>query len=718
MKSHPFLWEIGCEEIPADWLPGLIEQLQAQLTQRIEEARLGHSAVEVYGTLRRLVVHVPKLSEKQPDRREEVTGPPARIARTETGEWSKAALGFARKNEIDPAKLVLLETPKGDYVGFVRKVKGLPAFKLLPALMAASLRSLSFSKFMNWDAELADGRGAFVFGRPIRWMVCLLGRRVVPFQIQVGEGWVKSGRKSRGHRFLAPRGKRPGAPFPVSSFSELKRELKRYHVLLDPEERLAKLESQIKKLEQKSRAKRSPSLRGLSMRFLADLVEWPGAVAGSYPKEFSSLPTDVRHTVLIHHQKYIPLKGKPSFIAVTNMPSDPKGFIRKGSERVVVARLRDAKFFWDEDLKIPLENRQDALGGVLFHQRLGSYRLKLDRLVPLARWLAERCDVAVDAVEKAARLAKCDLTTGMVREFPELQGVMGGLYAREQGEPEAVWKAVYSHYRPLGLGEDEDFPLNREGVLVSLADKLDTLAGMFAVGVVPTGSRDPFGLRRAALGVVRLLLEAEAKLELRLDLTPRELVSRALAQVQAELEGGTDPKAEEALYEFFVERLRFAFSRDYRYDEVNAVFALGAVDFAPLEMARRLEAVASLRGSADFEALSIAFKRIRNILGDRQPGEVDAGAFAEDAERDLLAGFLSIEPEVSDHLARGRYGPALRALSRLRPQVDVFFDKVLVMAPEPQLRENRLALLNTLQRQFTRVADLSEIVAGPKAGSS
>ncbi len=714
MRSHPFLWEIGCEEIPADWLPGLLAQLQTQFTRRIEEARLGRPAVKVYGTLRRLVLQAPKLAEKQSDRREEITGPAARIARTESGEWSKAALGFARKNEIDPANLVVLETPKGDYVGFVRKVKGQPAFKLLPALMAASLRSLSFPKFMNWDAEIDDGRGAFSFGRPIRWMVCLLGRRVVPFQIKVNDGVVKAGNKSRGHRFLAPKGSRPGAPFAVSSFSELKRELKRRHVLLDPEERLARLEKQIQKLEQKAHAKRSSQLRGLSLRFLADLMEWPGAVAGSYPKEFSALPTDVRHTVLIHHQKYVPFEGKPSFIAVTNMPSDPKGFIRKGSELVVVARLRDANFFWDEDLKKSLASRRDALDGVLFHERLGSYRLKLDRFVPLSRWLAERCEVPVDAVEKAAELAKCDLTTGMVGEFPELQGVMGGLYAREQGEPDPVWKAVYSHYRPLGLGEDEDFPLNREAVLVSLADKLDTLAGMFAVGVVPTGSRDPFGLRRAALGVVRLLLEAESKLELRLDLTLRELVSRALAQVQEQLEGRADPKAEEALYEFLVERLRFAFSRNFRYDEINAGFALGAVDFAPLEMARRLEAVASLRGSADFEALSIAFKRIRNILGDRQAGEVDAGAFAEDAERDLLAAFLSIEPEVSGHLAQGRYGSALRALSRLRPQVDMFFDKVLVMAPEPRLRENRLALLNTLQRQFTRVADLSEIVAGPK----
>jgi glycyl-tRNA synthetase beta chain len=304
----------------------------------------------------------------------------------------------------------------------------------------------------------------------------------------------------------------------------------------------------------------------------------------------------------------------------------------------------------------------------------------------------------------------------MVTEFTELQGMMGGLYAGEQGESEEVWQAVYSHYRPAGMGDD-DFPLNREGALVSLADKLDTLAGMFAVGVVPTGSRDPFGLRRAALGIVRLLLEAESKLELRLDLSLKELLGRALDGVREQLGEKVDPGAQEALHEFFVERVRFALSRRFRYDEINAVFALGALDEALLELERRLEAVASLRGSADFEALSIAFKRVRNILRDQRTGEVEPSEFAEDAERELWTAFLAIEPAASSHLAQGSYAEALRVLSRLRPQVDRFFDKVLVMAPEIRLRENRLALLSTLQRQFTRVADLSEIVAGPKAGA-
>ena len=490
MKSRPFLWEIGCEELPAGWLPGLLEELRDSFDGRIRELGIGGSDVEVYGTSRRLVVHVPKLPDRQSDRREVNTGPPARIARTESGEWSQAALGFAKKNDVDIKKLTVIETPKGKYVGFVRKVKGQSTSNLLPDLMAATLRSLSFPKFMNWDAEIPDGKGAFTFGRPIRWIMCVFGNRVVPFEIRVGDETIKASSKTRGHRFLAPNQSMPGSSFTVSSFRQYKSALKRHYVMVDPEERRKRLESEIRKLEKKAGAKRPPRCESLSTRYLADLVEWPGAVLGSYPKEFSSLPIDVRHTVLIHHQKYLPLQRKSSFIAVTNMPSDPKRYIRKGSERVVVARLRDAKFFWDEDLKTELEDRKSKLAGVLFHEKLGSYALKAERLVPLSRWLAERCGVNVPPVERAAVLCKCDLTTGMVGEFPELQGVMGGLYASEHGEPEEVWKAVYSHYRPAGLGDVDDFPQNPEGAMVSLADKVDTLAGMFSVGVTPTGSRE------------------------------------------------------------------------------------------------------------------------------------------------------------------------------------------------------------------------------------
>ena len=643
------------------------------------------------------------------------------MAKTAEGEWSPAALGFARKNQLTPADLKVLQTKKGDYLGFVREVKGQPALELLPGILATTLRRMSFPKFMNWDAEIEDGGGAFAFGRPIRWMVCLLGNKVVPFEIRVaGKVRVRASNKTRGHRFLAPPGKKPNVPFAVTSFRDLERRLEKYFVVLDPTDREARLEREIRRLEKKAGAKRIADLGGLTNRILADLVEWPGAVLGKYPKEFTALPEEIRYTVLLHHQKYVPLQKAPAFVAVTNMPSDRKGYIRKGSERVVVARLRDAQFFWNEDLKQPLEGRLERLGGVLFHEKLGSYRDKVNRIVPLASWLTKEAGRSADPVERAARLAKCDLATDMVREFPELQGVMGGLYAREQGEPEEVSAAIGTHYRPLSLEADEDFPANATGAIVSLADKLDTLAGMFAVGVEPTGSRDPFGLRRQALGVIRILLEGEERVGLKLEVSLRELLARAWRNltVPPVLLPQERLKVPDELGEFLTERLRYVFSRDFRFDEINAVFAVGVLDRPVEELRRRLTAVAHLRGSADFEALSVAFKRVRNILSDDKLPPVDSEVFVEEAEKELWTSFRTVEPGASELIAQGRFAEALRVLSRLRPQVDTFFDRVLVMAPDPQLRQNRLALLSTLQRLFTRVADLSEIVAGPEPASS
>ena len=317
-----------------------------------------------------------------------------------------------------------------------------------------------------------------------------------------------------------------------------------------------------------------------------------GSGAREVPKEFTALPEAVRYTVLIHHQKYIPLKKTPAFIAVTNMPSDRKGYIRKGSERVVVARLRDAQFFWNEDLKRPLESRLDKLSGVLFHEKLGSYRDKVDRMVPLAGWIAQATGSSVKEAERAARLGKSDLTTGMVGEFPELQGIMGGLYAREQGEPPEVSEAIGSHYRPLTLEGRSDFPANATGAVLSLADKLDSLAGMFSAGVVPTGSRDPFALRRQAMGVIRMLLEGEKRVGLKPDVTLRQLLDEAFSIVKKQIGDGVDPKAAELLGEFLKDRLRYMFSRDFRFDEISAVFAVGALDLPVGDLERRLAAVA------------------------------------------------------------------------------------------------------------------------------
>ena len=711
MKKLPFLWEIGCEEIPAPWLPKLVPELKERFEKELEALALEPKRVESYGTLRRLVLHVTGLPEKQQDRVEQVSGPPLSIARDDTGAWTRAALGFASKNGIEPSKLEVLSTEKGEYIGFERKIKGAKTLHLLPGVMASALRSLSFPKFMNWDATLADGKGAFAFGRPIRWMVALFGENVVPFEIRVaGSPPVSSGRKSRGHRFLGPKGEKPGQPFGVASFQKLARGLRKRYVVLDPKERRERLASEIAKLEKKARARCAP---GLSRDLVADLVEWPGAVLGAYPEEFSSLPEEVRATVLIHHQHYFPLEGKPGFIAVTNMAKDSKGHIQRGTERVVVARLRDAKFFWSEDLKTPLRDRAAALEGVLFQEKLGSYQLKSERMEALAAWIAARCGARETPVRRAAQLAKCDLTTGMVGEFPELQGIMGGLYAREQGEPEPVWKAVYSHYRPSGIGEDDGFPLNREGAVVSLADKADSLAAMFLAGAVPTGSRDPFALRRAALGAVRLLSESAVELSFPIDIPPAELLREALRIVREQQPGlRNEGKAEPAFMEFFTERLRFLFSRAYRYDELNAVFAAAGLDRPVSDLAKRLEALSLFRSSEDFKALSLAFKRVGNILAGQNPGDVDPAFFFEDDEKKLFEELEKLRPRAEELISRGRYREALQELSTLRVPVDRFFDEVMVMAEDQKLRENRLALLKRLQILFSRVADLSQIVSG------
>jgi glycyl-tRNA synthetase beta chain len=712
LKRHPFLWEIGCEEIPAPWVGRLVPELKERFEKELSALALEPKEVESFGTLRRLVLHVSGLPEKQEDRVERVSGPPLSIARDESGAWTRAALGFASKNGIDPSELDVLSTEKGEYVGFERKIRGGKTLRLLPGVMASTLRGLSFPKFMNWDATLVDGKGAFPFGRPIRWMVALFGETVVPFEIQVaGAPAVRSGRKTRGHRFLGPKGGKPGQPFAVDSFRDLARGLARHYVVLDPGERRERLQSAIAKLEKKARARCAP---GLSRDLVSDLVEWPGVVLGSYPEEFSSLPEEVRHTVLIHHQHYFPLEGKPAFIAVTNMANDAKGHIRRGTERVVVARLRDAKFFWNEDMKTPLDDRTAALEGVLFQEKLGNYRLKSERIESLAVWIAARCGARETPVRAAARLAKCDLTTGMVGEFPELQGIMGGLYAREQGEPDSVWQAVYFHYQPAGLGEDDGFPVNREGAVISLADKIDSLAAMFAAGVVPTGSRDPFALRRSALGAVRILSESEEKLSFPIDIPPAELLREALRIVREQQPAlaSSNPKAESALGEFVTERLRFLFARTYRYDELNAVFAAAGLDQPVSDLAKRLEALSLFRSSEDFQALSLAFKRVGNILSGQEPGEVDPGMFFEEDETKLFEEMERLRPRAEDLIASGRYQDALQELSTLRGAVDRFFDEVLVMAEDQKLRQNRLALLKGLRGLFSRVADLSQLVAG------
>jgi glycyl-tRNA synthetase beta chain len=730
------LIEIGFEEMPAPWLGDLGRQLRSRFAEAAEKEHLAPRTIEAFWTPRRLVLHA-EVAGRQPDREESVWGPSLKVAREADGRWTKAALGFARKSGVSVEELD--EAPKDPlkpaelHLLSVRKTAGRDSRDVVAGLLPSLLRGLSFAKRMSWDAWIEDGRGAFPFGRPIRWLVVLLDGRVVPFAIDAlhrggrGSVLVESGAATRGHRFL-PRG-RTSEAMPVSSFAALRDGLRDHCVVLDPEERLARITAGLQEVGA------GPLLedRGLREEW-RDLVEYPTVVAGTVPDEFRALPSEVLETVLVHHQKYIPLRSAGRvgrFAAVVNGEFASTAEIVRGMERVVVARLRDAAFFLGEDRRRPLHGRVSDLAGVTFHKGLGSYRDKAERLVRLVRAMGEAgvLDAAARAAaEQAARLAKADLTTLMVREFPELQGVMGGIYLEGEKAAPEVAVAVRWHYHPVAV-EPEAPPASafagrdseaRVFAAVALADKLDTLAGYFGLGESPTGSRDPFALRRAAQGAVRAVLDFWRP-------SPGEPSPDLHALLGEAIEGydGTLPQPPDetsgALTAFLLDRLESVLgARGFTSDEVAAVLhAPDAVSVRspsgprpiraladPIDAARRLAALSRVRREvpADFEALAAAFKRAKNILTQQKPApRVEAKLFEADAERDLdRAVTAALE-------GAGSYDEQLRRLAGLRPAVDRFFDDVLVMAEDAWVRANRLALLETTLSLFYRIADISRL---------
>jgi len=722
------LWEVGCEEIPAPWLPGLRDQLQKRFAEAALREHLAPEALEVHSTPRRLVLFC-EVRARQEDREEEVWGPSLAVAKDAEGRWTGAALGFARKNgvAVDELRVAPKKAKAGGGHGsagedlnllFVRKMPGRAAIEILPGVFATVLRALAFPKRMSWDAWLGDGKGAFPFGRPIRWIVALLDGRVVPFTIYElvagakGPPIVESGSLTRGHRFL-PRDS-AGRPIAVSRRIDFRDKLGAAFVMLDPAEREVRIREGL------ASAGEVRDDHGLVEEW-RELVEYPTVVTGEIPPEFRSLPPEVLETVLVHHQKYIPLQGDgPSpqrFAAVTGTDGSSSAAIVRGMERVVVARLRDGAFFFAEDLKRPLADRIEDLSGVTFHQKLGSYREKAERMASLVDAMCREMGLLTQSEHRAAReaalLAKADLTTLMVREFTELQGVMGGIYLRARGSvPENVAAAVQWHYHPISI-EEHSAPLpsqvgdaNVFGA-VSLADKLDTLAGYFGIGLQPTGSSDPYGLRRAAQGVVRVLIDFWAADASESRPSLRRLVSKAVSGYGSRL---TRPATEVAadLETFLLDRLRTVLvARGFPGDEVDAALGARQPDALddPHEAWIRLQALHSVRSEAreDFEHLAVAFKRARNILEGAPSATADPALFAEKAEHDLHAA-------VSGLAGRdGGYEARLRALAGLRGPVDRFFDDVLVMAEDPKVRANRLGLLSQAVSLFYRIADISRL---------
>uniref|UniRef100_Q01QF4 Glycine--tRNA ligase beta subunit n=1 Tax=Solibacter usitatus (strain Ellin6076) TaxID=234267 RepID=Q01QF4_SOLUE len=642
--SLPLLLEIGTEEIP-DWM---ITTALENLRMSFEKLEITHESVRLDATPRRLVLRVEGVPAKQQDSEERILGP-AKSAPP------KAVEGFARKQGIAPEDLTVESTGKGEYYVYQKKVPGRFIKDILAEALPGIILGLYFPKTMYWT-----GKGGPRFIRPIRWIVALLGEEIIPFEL----AGVRSGALTSGHRRL-------GAREIAITTSDYEQRLRDHGVILSAQERRNQIRAGIADV----RIKSDDAL----LETLVYLTEFPRPIRGSFDPQFLELPEEVLITVMRHHQKYFSVEdasGKlaPEFVAVMNIDSDPEGFVRRGNERVLRARFNDARFFWDADQKKPLAARKQDLANVTFQAKLGSYLVKTERMMALAAELGGDANAV-----RAAELCKCDLTTELVKEFTELQGVVGGLYARVQGEPEAVWQAIYDHYKPESM--EDALPRNATALIVSLADKLDTLRGCFGVGMVPTGSKDPFALRRAAQGVVRILVEGKLPLPL-LDLIGRD----------------------EALRAFFEERVRYYFKdiRGFAYDEVNACMAASVGWSNLVDLESRLERVRALRASPDFEPLAASFKRIRNILEQAKfsgGGAIDEALLEDGPERELYTEFRGIQAQ-----------PIESVISRLRPRVDLFFDKVLVNAPDPVVRQNRLTLLSTLLAEFSTMADFSEIV--------
>lgn len=701
------LLEIGCEEIPAGMIERAASELKGLLAKHLVTARLVdeptvEDSIEAFGAPRRLVAIARNVRLKQEDMTREIVGPPKAVAYDSQGKPTRAALSFSEKQSVPLEKLLVISTPKGEYLAARQSITGELAKAVLARALPECIREISWPRSMYWTTAESPR-----FIRPVRWIVAVLDGAMVPFSFAD----VRSGNRTDGHRFLGKKG------IAVTSARDYESKLKRNFVLCRPDERRKKIETEIRALTSRR------SLRAHEDAELLNLVtylnEYPTVISGDFDPAYLELPDEILITVMRGHQKYFAVEKRagelaPHFLAVINLPRDAKGLVRAGHERVLRARFADARFFWDSDQKCKLDAYLPKLAAVTYERRLGSYGDKVERVRTLARRLAEQwfnrgmtqADVA--GSDRAAELAKCDLVTEMVGEFPELQGVVGGLYARAQGEAESIAWAVYDHYKPLGL--DEPLPRNLIGCTVALADKLDSLVACFGVGIVPTGSSDPFALRRAATGIVKIILERRLPVSLSATISA---AAKALKEHPPRID--VSAETEKQALAFLLERARFYFREKggYSYDEINAVFAAGADDLC--DAADRIAAVKAIRYSKDFAPLAASFKRIRNIL-EKSAGKDDKGQVAvrpellrEKPELDLYATAQKIREEVTAQNKDRNYKTALEDISRLRPAVDKFFDGVLVMVEDREVRKNRIALLASLLKEFSTIADFSEL---------
>ena len=694
--------EIGTEELPYEFIVPALESLKIQTVQALTEARLASQSVETYGTPRRLVLVLKGLENHQAPVVKESMGPSKNVGIDAEGQPTKAAVGFATAQGVPVESLQIRQTPKGEYLFAIKQDSGLPARVVLSNLLPQLIAQLSFPKAMKWN------EAGMRFARPVRWLVALYGGRLLPIEA----AGIKAGDRTVGHRVIGG-----GKPFKVRDFESYRKGLKRHGVLVEPDRRRAVIEEQLARLSLKAGVglNTDPSL----LEQAVYTTEWPYAVLGSFKVEYLTVPSEVLMTSMKEHQGFFSLRNKtsgqlaPLFIAVANTQLGDMSLIRAGNERVLAARLADAKFFFDEDRKTRLEERVKKLTGVTFHQKLGTMAQKQERIKTLAGFIAGRIpdhEGLAETCKRAAALCKADLLTGIVGEFPELQGIMGGEYAKHDGEPESVSLAIREQYLPRAL--EGELPALLPGRVLSLADRFDSIAAFFHVGMIPTGSEDPFALRRHATAIVRILLEGP----LRLDLNP--VIDRAQEAVR---EQGFKPapdvhsQGKRRVVEFLFERVRH-YGRTIhglRDDVMEAVVhAASTTTLDLVDLLLRMKALQAVTAKPEFDPLIIGFKRASRIVEKEQwdRKRVEATLFRDSAETELHRQMESCRKDFEHDMARGNYGDALEALVRLKPAIDAFFAGVMVNAEDAALRGNRLSLLKEVEELFKSFADLSRIV--------
>jgi len=686
------LLEIGSEELPASFIAPGMRQLESLAADALKASELPFDSIEVFGTPRRLATVIHGLADRSPDQKKVISGPAAAIAKDAQGQWTPAALGFARKQGLKPSEL----TVENDKLTATLHIKGVATRQLLGDLFPQWISHLEFPKSMGWEPS------HFRYPRPIRWIAALYGSDLVSFSL----AGVRSGRSTFGIGPWAPK------KIPLGQAGKYALLLKNQCVLVDPTGRREAIERFADQAVKRIHGKLHLSSYLLDQ--VANLIEHPVAILGKFDPAYLDLPKEVLITCLEHHQKYFPVEeasgGKllPHFVGIRNGMSVNQEVVREGYERVLTARLADARFFFNQDRRTPLASKVEALKGVMFQQKLGNLFEKKERVKQLLEALAHAANVSglAEKAKRAADLCKADLVTDMVREFPELQGIMARIYAAADGEEADVSQALEEHYWPITLAGA--LPSSDAAALVALADKLDTLAGDFAVGLIPTGSADPYGLRRAAVGVIRILEHRKWPLSL-------EKILMHAIEVQPASAGANAAQVWEKLNTFMKQRLSALLEeRGYKFDEIDAVIAAGLGEMD--DIFSRLKALHDLRKRSEFEPLAVSFKRSMNIVRQAAKAaavdgnvEVQPDLFKEPCEQALFQVLVSAGTQVAAHLQSRAYREALESMAPLREPLDGFFSGVMVMAEDPALRTNRLALMRRLVSLFAQIADFSKL---------